>query len=183
MSRVPRHHLESELVAPVTRFFEKRGYRCYRAPDGQDYLDLVARKGGEIGLVELKLSAAATVMTQALRRRGWGDWVAVALEGRRAAVRALDSPGGEYRKRVGILAVEGSFVEELRPYRPIHNPGEPHPFPELKRRLMELLDALDSGTLPPGVGWGALWPAWAGGRRAGREWRLDELDEGLAPSS
>lgn len=181
MSRPARHRLESELAAPVSRFFEARGYRCYRDPDGQDYLDLVARKGEEVGLVELKLSAAGTVMAQALRRRAWGDWVAVALEGRHAAVRALDAPGGEYRKRVGILAVTGRFVDELRPYRPIHAPGAPHPFPLLKQRLLELLDAIDSGTLPAGVGWGALWPAGYGGRRAGREWRLEELDEGAAP--
>jgi hypothetical protein len=173
----PRHKLESEMVGPVTRFLEGRGYRCYRDPDGQDYLDLVARRGEEIGLVELKLSAAGQVMAQALRRRAWGDWVAVALEGRRAAVRALDSSGGSYRKRVGILAVTGSFVDELRPFQPIHAPGEPHPFPDLKQRLLSLLDAIDAGTLPAGVGWGALWPASAGGRRAGREWKLEELVE------
>ncbi|MCI4334685.1 MAG: hypothetical protein L3K04_03545 [Thermoplasmata archaeon] len=173
--KAPRHHLEADMAAPVVRFLERRGYRTYRDPDGKDYLDLVARRGEELGLVELKLSAARTVLGQALRRRGWGDWVAVALDGRRAAERALAASPSGHSERVGVLAVLGEEVEELRPAAPVHGAGCFHPFPELRARLVLLLDAVDSGELPAGIGWGALWRSDSGGRHAGREWRIEEL--------
>ncbi|MCI4363248.1 MAG: hypothetical protein L3K13_02965 [Thermoplasmata archaeon] len=181
MKGPPRHRLEVELVAPVQRFLAARGYRSYRDPDGRDFLDLVARRGDELGLVELKLSAAGTVVAQALRRRGWADWVAVALDGKRAAERALKIAAGPRSERVGVLGVVGEEVTELRPAARMYGPGETSPYPELRERLLLLLDAVDDGSLPPGVGWGALWTPRSGGRRAGREWTLEEL-AGEAPT-
>jgi hypothetical protein len=175
VKRPPRHHLEQELAAPVQRFLAAKGYRSYRDPDGRDYLDLVVRRGEELGLVELKLSAAGAVVVQALRRRGWADWVAVALDGRRAAERALSLAGGPRSERVGVMGVVGEEVEELRAALPMYGPGETNPFPELRERLRLLLDAVDDGSLPPGVSWGALWTPQSGGRRAGREWTIEEL--------
>ncbi|MCI4345746.1 MAG: hypothetical protein L3K07_03195 [Thermoplasmata archaeon] len=175
MKGPPRHHLEVELVAPVQKFLAARGYRSYRDPDGRDFLDLVARRGDELGLVELKLSAAGAVVAQALRRRGWADWVAVALDGQRAADRALRIAAGPRSECVGVLGVVGEEVVELRPPTAMYGAGESNPYPELKERLRLLLDAVDAGSLPSGVGWGALWTPRSGGRRAGREWTLEEL--------
>jgi len=170
---------ESELRAPVRAHLEAQGFRTWIAPDGRDYFDLVALRGEEIGLVELKVSAARQVFGQALRRRAWADWVAVAIPGRRAAERLLARPAADRAERVGIWIVGPSGIRELRSARPMYAEGEPRPFEEARARFRELLRALESGELPDGIDWGIFGaPRLPGAhRRSTRDWRLEEFPE------
>jgi hypothetical protein len=170
---------EGELRAPVRAHLEARGYRTWAAPDGRDYFDLVALKGDEIGLVELKVSAARQVFGQAVRRRAWADWVAVALPGRRAARRLAERPGADRTERVGIWVVDGDRVDELRAARPLYGPGETNPFAEARAQFRGILGLLESGELSDGIDWGIFGsPRLAGAhRRSTRDWRLEEFPE------
>ncbi|MCI4360933.1 MAG: hypothetical protein L3J91_04455 [Thermoplasmata archaeon] len=170
---------EHDLRAPVRAHLEAQGYRVWAAPDGRDYFDMVALRGEEIGLVELKVSAARQVFGQALRRRAWADWVAVAIPGRRAAERLLARPSADRAERVGIWLVEGSGLRELRAARPLYGPGEPTPFEGAREQLLAVLRALESGEIPDGVDWGLFGaPRLPGAhRRSTRDWRLEEFPE------
>ena len=170
---------ESELRPPVQAHLAAQGYRTWITPDGRDYFDVVALRGEEIGLVELKVSAARQVFVQALRRRAWADWVAVAIPGRRAARRLLARPVADRARRVGIWVVEGGRVDELRPARPMYAPDEAAPFESARQQFRELLRSLESGALPEGIGWGVLGsPRLPGAhRRSTRDWRLEEFPE------
>ncbi len=170
---------ESELRAPVRAHLEAQGYRVWTAPDGRDYFDMVALRGEEIGLVELKVSAARQVFGQALRRRAWADWVAVAIPGRRAAERLIARPSADRAERVGIWVVEGERVRELRAARAMYGPGEATPFETARARFRDLLRALESGELPDGIDWGIFGSPRLPGRqrRSTRDWRLEEFPE------
>ena len=170
---------ESELRAPVLAHLEGLGYTAWAAPDGRDYFDVVALRGEEIGLVELKVSAARQVFVQALRRRAWADWVAVAIPGRRAAERLRDRPSAERAERVGIWLVESGRVREIRPARPLYAPGEAQPFAETREEFLAVLRSLASGEIPAGMDWGIFGaPRLAGAhRRSTRDWRLEEFRE------
>ncbi len=175
----PRPRWERELAPPVSTHLESEGYRVWVDPDGTDYFDIIARRGPTIGLVELKLDDGRTVLRQALRRRGWADWVAVAVPDERLARRIAERPVAERGHRVGVWWVEPDRVQILRPARPIVGPGEVDPFPGLKSQLHERLDLLESGALPLGVAWNLL-PASRRelpGRRSTRDWRLEEFSE------
>ena len=170
---------ESDLRAPVVAHLTAAGFRTWVAPDGRDYFDIVALRGEEIGLVELKVSAARQVFGQALRRRAWADWVAVAIPGRKAAERLLARPGAERASRVGIWLVEPAGVRELRPARPLYRPEEAAPFAEAKAQLRALLDQLETGAIPAGTDWGIFGSPRLPGerRRSTRDWRLEEFPE------
>lgn len=174
---------EEELRAPVLAHLASLGYEAWAAPDGRDYFDIVAVKAEEVGLVELKVAAAARVFAQALRRRAWADWVAVALPSRRAAVRLRDAPGAFRADRIGIwVAMPGAGVEVLRPAEPLVRAGEEDPFGEARDRFRALVAARRSGEVPEGVDWGIFGaPRLPGpGRRSTRDWRLEEFPE-VAP--
>lgn len=170
---------ESELAPPVRAHLEALGYTVWVDPDGSDYLDLVARRGGEVGLVELKVADWKKVVAQALRRRGWGDWVAVALPSPGLARKAVERPATPRGRRVGVWLVRDGRVEVLRPAEPLVAPGESPPFPEMRAALLELTDRLLAGELPEGVGWGLAGAArTADGRlRTTRDWRLPEFED------
>jgi len=170
---------ENELAPPVVRHLAQRGYRVWVDPDGSDYLDIVARRGAEIGLVELKLTAWRKVLAQGIRRRGWADWIAVVLPRRTLTDRLVAAPQAVRAERLGVWLVnDDDRVEEIRPARPLWGPGEARPFPELRARIDLLLDALETGRVVPGVRWnlpgsnGGL----PGGRRSTRDWRLEEFE-------
>ncbi len=168
---------ESELRAPVCTHLEAQGYRAWAAPDGRDYFDVVAVRGEEIGLVELKVSAARQVFAQALRRRAWADWVAVAMPGRLAAERLLTRPAAARAQRVGVWVVADGRVTELRAARPMYAEDEAKPFGEARDRLREVLRSLESGELPAGTDWGLFHAPRLPGphRRSTRDWRLEEF--------
>ena len=170
---------ESDLRAPVLAHLARHGYRGWAAPDGRDYFDIVARRGEEIGLVELKLHSARRVFEQALRRRAWADWVAVALPGRRAARGLLTRPAAPVAERVGIWWVDGERVDEIRPARPLYEGRPDRPFLEARAQMALLLDRLEDGTVPEGTDWGLFGaPRLPGGtRRSTKEWRLDEFED------
>lgn len=111
----PRPRWERELAPPVSTHLESEGYRVWVDPDGTDYFDIIARRGPTIGLVELKLDDGRTVLRQALRRRGWADWVAVAVPDERLARRIAERPVAERGHRVGVWWVEPDRVQILRP--------------------------------------------------------------------
>jgi hypothetical protein len=168
---------EHDLRAPVLAHLARDGYRAWAAPDGRDYFDIVACRGAEVGLVELKVANAAKVFAQAVRRRAWADWVAVALPGERAARRLLTMVQAPLAERVGVWQVTGASVRVLRPARPLWPVGGEDPFAEARARFRALVDQLRSGELPDGVDWGIFGaPRLPGrGRRSTRDWRLEEF--------
>jgi hypothetical protein len=167
---------ERQLVEATARHLEANGYRTRIDPDGTNYFDLVARRGDEVGLVEAKVSDARTVLTQALVRRVWGDWVAVVLASRRSAT-ALEARSRSTRAApVGIWWWDGTSVGVVRDARPWAVAGEDDPYAPLRARFRGVLDAIDRGDVPEGLEWSGV-PGTvrrlSGGRRF-REWRLDE---------
>jgi hypothetical protein len=168
---------ERELADPVRRHLESRGYHVWVDPDGSDFLDVVARKGEEVALVELKVADWRRVLAQAIRRRGWADWVAVVLPRRSIAERLLAAPQAARAQRVGVWAVSQGEVDVVRDAKRLWEPGEVHPFPELRERILVLTDGLLDGTLSAGVRWNLPGSRGRlpGGRRATRDWRLEEF--------
>lgn len=166
---------ESELAPPVERYLRERGYRVWVDPDGSDFFDVIARKGEEIGLIELKLTDYRKVFHQALRRRGFGDWVAVVLPTVRRAEKVLALPAPSLGEKVGVWVASSSGLLVMRPAVPLREPGDPGPFPQQRRELTLLLDALEAGRLAPGIAWefAARAPR---GRRSTREFRIEEFD-------
>jgi len=168
---------EVELRPPVLAHLEHQGYRAWADPDGRDYFDIAALRDREVGLVELKVASARAVFVQALRRRAWAGWVAVALPSRRAARRLVWAPQPERARRVGVWVVERGKVDEMRAAAPLCAPGERDPFLESRERLRGLLTAMARGEVPDGVRWGfAGSPRLAGAhRRSTADWRLEEF--------
>jgi hypothetical protein len=168
---------ERALADPVRRHLEADGFRVWVDPDGSDFLDVVARRDEEVGLVELKVADWKTVLVQALRRRAWGDWVAVALPRRSLAEKVLARSAAGRPSRVGVWVVAGESVEVVRPARRLYDPGEPDPFESPRARLRLFLDALEGGGLPEGFEWGlAAHAAQATHRRRpALDWTLEEF--------
>jgi hypothetical protein len=167
---------EREVVATTAEFLRGKGYRVYPNPDSTDYFDLVARRGDEVGLVEAKVSGSRAVLVQALKRRAWGDWVAVVLPSEKAAERLAARTEGTRASPVGVWAAKGGSVRVVREAQPWVRPGEPDPFADLRVRFRAVLDRVDSGEIPPEVRWAGVVRAVrrAGGGRGFAEWRLDE---------
>lgn len=159
-------------------YLESLGYRVWIDPDGTDYFDVVARKGREIGLIELKVADGRTVLRQAIRRRGWADWLAVAVPSLPLAERIAARPVAERGERVGVWAVIEGKVRVVRVHRAIVGPGEADPFEGLKRQIAEQLDLVDSGVVPEGIAWNLLARSRREllGRRSTRDWRLEEFE-------
>ncbi|MGA8604215.1 MAG: hypothetical protein WB788_04005 [Thermoplasmata archaeon] len=172
----PARISEREVVATAAAFLAEKGYRVYPNPDSGDYFDLVARRGEEVGLVEAKVSNSRAVLVQALKRRAWGDWVAVVLPSERAAERLAARTEGTRAAPVGVWATRKGGVRVVREAAPWVRPGEADPFAELRRRFRAVLDRIDSGEIPPEVRWDGVVRAVrrAGGGRGFAEWRLDE---------
>ena len=170
---------EKEIVGVVARHLESLGYRVRVDLDGTDYFDLVARRGDEVGLVEAKVANSKAVLVQALKRRAWADWCAVALSGGLSARRLADRTTGGRAEPVGVWFVRGDRVEVVRPHRPWVPPGAPDPFAHLKARFRSILDALDVGDLPGSVPWDGVVREVrrASGGRGFAEWRLDETGQ------
>jgi hypothetical protein len=173
--RTPRPS-EDSIVERARAHLVARGYRVWVDPDGHDYFDLVARRGDEVGLVEAKVADGRAVLTQALRRRAWGDWSAVVVASERTARRIAERSANGRASPVGVWWVRGEAVEEVRPARPWVVPGTEDPFSELRLRFRRVLDALDAGELPAGVPWDGVLREirHASGGRSFSEWRLDE---------
>jgi len=171
---------ERDLAPAVRAHLEALGYRVWIDPDGTDYFDVVARRGGEVGLVELKVADGRTVLRQALRRRGWADWVAVAVPSEPLARRIAGRPVAERGARVGVWAVVDGRVAVVRAATPLVRPGEPDPFAPLRTTLRERLDA---GALPEGVAWHLLEGSRRElpGGRSTRDWRLEEFGSEAPP--
>lgn len=174
--RSPRRVREPEVVRAAAAFLERQGYRVYPNPDATDYFDLVARRGEEVGLVEAKVSGSRAVLVQALRRRAWGNWVAVVLPSETAAERLATRTAGTRAGRVGVWAATSGGVRVVRAAEPWVRPGEEDPFRDVRTRFRHVLDRIDSGELPPDVPWDGVLRAVreASGGRGFREWRLDE---------
>ncbi len=171
---------ELELAAPVERYLTDRGYRVWVDPDGTDYFDLVAKRGGEVGLVELKVADWRKVLAQAVRRRAWGDWVAVTIARESLARKLIALPVSERSQRVGVWTVSkaGELVV-LREAQTMWSSGEPDPFADLRRDFARLLLLLERGEIPAGIEWSFLnaRARRALGGRSTRDWRLDEFSE------
>lgn len=170
---------EKEVVDVAAAFLSAQGYRVYPNLDSQDYFDLVARRGDEVGLVEAKVSGSREVLAQALKRRAWGDWGAVVLPSERAARRLAARTDATRARRVGVWVTDRSTVRVLRAAVPWVLPGESDPFADLRHRFRRVLDRIDSGELSSEVPWGNVVGAVrrASGGRSFAEWRLDEPHE------
>jgi hypothetical protein len=171
-----RRRPERDLLETVAGALRARGYRTYLDPDGTDYFDLVVRRADEVGVIEGKAGGASNVLSQALVRRPWADWVAVVVGSARAAERLVARTQGHRAEFVGVWSCVRGQPRELRAARTVP-PGAGDPFAATRARLRTALDALDRGELPVGVRWsgvaGEVRRASAGRRY--REWRLDEL--------
>jgi len=108
---------ERELVRTVAGYLAEQGYRVAVDPDGTDYFDLVARRGEEVGLVEVKVGDSKAVLAQALKRRGWGDWSAVALGSVRAAERLSNRTASTRAAPIGVWSVGPEAVRVHRVHR------------------------------------------------------------------
>jgi hypothetical protein len=145
-SRVPhsRPKLERDLRAPLERFLLGRGFRVDFDVDGHDYFDAVARRGEELGLVELKLADWRKVHAQALVRRTWADWTAVLLPRRSLAERASLRPGPLASRAVGLWYLEEGEVRVLREARAAAG-ARGSPLREELREALAARDALRDG--------------------------------------
>lgn len=168
---------EASLRAPVLAHLRSQGYAAWADPDGRDYFDVAAVRGEEVGLVELKVADSKAVFAQALRRRAWADWVAVAVPGIRSARRLAGVVDPPLAARVGVWRAGPAGVEVLRPARALKEPGEEDPFDDSRARLRALLTAMERGEVPEGIGWGIFGaPRLAsGGRRSTADYRLEEF--------
>lgn len=181
MTRRPRAEplpaRETDLEPPVRRYLEGRGYRVYFDPDGQSFFDAVARHGEEVGLVELKLTDWKTLRRQGFVRRTFGDWSAVLLPRIAAAERLQAQAQAGLSRSIGVWYLEGGEVRVLRAAQTWSEATRTR-FAPARAALLTLLDARDSGLVPPGVAWDGFGSARiVGERRSLREGRLDEFDE------
>lgn len=173
---------ESDLQGPVERHLRAQGFRVYFDVDGSGYFDAVAVRGEEVGLIELKLHDWKRVFSQALVRRGWGDWVAVLLPRTSLAQKVLALRAPAAASRVGVWCLEGNEVKVIREAVPWPTDSR-GPFPSFKLHLRESLDAVDRGLLPPGSAWRILRPPTRRSSRSTgrahdpRVWRLEEFEE------
>lgn len=167
---------EQEIVRAVARYFGAAGYHVYRDPDGRDYFDLVVRRGREVGLVEAKVRDGREVLAQALRRRGWGDWVAVALGSPRAAERLSARTAGTRAAGVGVLSAVDGVIRVHRLATAARTPGPDDPFGPVREEFRHWLDQVDALGPASGVRWDGVLGAVrrASGGRGFAEWRLDE---------
>ncbi|MCI4368672.1 MAG: hypothetical protein L3K09_03820 [Thermoplasmata archaeon] len=172
---------ERELAPAVCAYLAGKGYRVWVDPDGSDYFDLVCRRGAEVGLVELKLYDWKKLFAQAVRRRGFADWVAVALPRESLARKLLGRGSRAKGERIGVFVVTGEKLTVLREPKPWRDHGEANPFPDLARALSRMLDELEAGVLPEGVRWGVSDRSSASGRRSARDYRLEEFPEPEMP--
>jgi hypothetical protein len=167
---------ERAIVEAAARHLEGAGYRTRVDPDGTDYFDLVARRGDEVGLVEAKVANARAVLSQALVRRVWGDWVAVVLSSERSARALAERTRGTRAEPVGVWWCHDGAIGIARVAREWTTPGREDPYAALRVRFRRVLDALDAGELPEGLTWSGVPRSVrrASGGRGFREWRLDE---------
>ncbi|MGI0071769.1 MAG: hypothetical protein ACRECT_06870 [Thermoplasmata archaeon] len=167
---------ETEIVEAARTHLEAAGYRVWVDPDGGSYFDLVARRGEEVGLVEAKVAGAREVLQQALRRRAWGNWVAVALASDPSARALADRTRGTRAEPVGVWSVREGRVSVVRAARAWPVEKDADPFAAHRARFHRLLDALESGELPASVRWEGVVREVrrASGGRGFAEWRLDE---------
>lgn len=163
---------ERELAERVAVFLATRGYEVWVNPDGSDYFDLVALRGNELGLIEVKLHDWRRALVQAVERRGWADWVAVAVPRRSLAERLLARAQDGVSLRVGIWAVEGEAVHALRLATAARRGSGESPFSEMRNRLQELLDVTRGATA---LGSSVRWSIQGGGRGM-RALRLEEFE-------
>ena len=172
----PARPPETELVDAARGHLEAEGFRVWVDPDGANYFDLVARRGREVGLVEAKVADSRAVLGQALRRRAWGDWVAVVVSSERAARALAARTEGTRAAPVGVWFARGPAVTVVRAARAWTRDGESDPYADLRTRFQRILDALESGELPESVRWDGVvrQVRRASGGRGFSEWRLDE---------
>jgi len=172
----PAVRSERELVEVVGRYLAGEGFRVYVDPDGQDYFDLVARRAGEIGLVEVKVRDARAVLAQALRRRAWGDWSAVALGSARSAERLVGRTSSTRAAPVGVWSVGPDTVRVHRAARRWRPAGGDDPYAALRERFRRWLDQVDEIAPDGSVHFRGV-PGEVrrlSGGRSFSEWRLDE---------
>lgn len=79
----PKGPLEADLFEPVKTLLEADGWKVFRDPGGGDFFDIACYRGNgldaEVLLVELKLTDWFKLYQQAVVRRIYGDYVAVAM--------------------------------------------------------------------------------------------------------
>ncbi|MFI5415599.1 MAG: hypothetical protein ACHQ16_08150 [Candidatus Lutacidiplasmatales archaeon] len=168
--RTPRAH-ESTLRPPVISHLERLGYRVWADPDGRDYLDIVAARAGEVGLVELKISDWKTVRAQGVARRSLADWVAVAVPTVTLAEKIASSLRGPVAPRLGVWYIAEGQVRELRAAKPMTPPPAGTTADQARIRFRALVEAAVEGQIPEGTAWGGQARRTGGGR----SYRLDEF--------
>ena len=163
---------ETSMRAPVVAHLERAGYRVWVDPDGGDYFDVVALRGEEVALIELKVEDWKGVRRQGVARRALADWIAVALPTRPRAERLRASTRGPVAPRLGIWIVGEDGVTVLREPLPLEVPDPESPAGVARARFRSLVLGAARGEVPEGVRWGSGARDSVGARR----YRLDEFD-------
>lgn len=128
---------ETDLFQPVKDFFEASGYTVYAEVEcGPGRADVVAVNGPVSVVVEMKTTLSLEVFLQALRWKGFANFVYIAVpKPKRAHGRDVDDL--LHREGIGLLYVDG-FREGLPSAEP-----ERYPRPKFMRRIsLALMRAL-----------------------------------------
>jgi hypothetical protein len=118
---------ESDLYPPVRRYLEAQGYSVHSEVAG---CDIVAKRGDEMLVVELKRKISLALLAQAAERKKISDSVYIAVPvpaGRRV-------PGNFRRTKALLRRLEIGciLIEELKTKRKIRTVLHPLPFTERK---------------------------------------------------
>lgn len=109
MSEIPPHCREALLSAPVSAWFEAQGFTVYaEVPFFSSPIDLVARRGEELAVVELKQCLTQEVIRSACVNRLISDdsWCGVGTRPRaRGVASARDEAVGVLSVRDGVARV------------------------------------------------------------------------------
>ncbi len=131
---------ESELYPPLRAYLEAQGYRVHSEVRG---CDLVARRGEELIVVELKSSFSLALLAQAAERKELTDSVYVAVpvpEGKRLPANYRRTKGLLRRLELGCI-----LIDLLKTKRKIRLSLHPEPFverrsPKRRRALLREID-------------------------------------------
>ncbi len=131
---------ETDLYPPVRRYLEAQGYSVHSEVAG---CDIVARRGDEILVVELKRQISLALLAQAAERKeiSYSVYIAVPVP----AGKRLPSNFRRTKALLRRLEIGCILIEELKTKRKIHTVLHPLPFTERKspKRTRAVLREID----------------------------------------
>lgn len=140
---------EREIFPPLKHYLEERGYEVEGEVRG---CDLVARRGEEVVVVELKTRFSLALLAQAVERQEYADSVYVAVP--ISSATAYPPSYKRVRKllrRLGLGALLVRFLSRSVRVELLFHPGEYEPPRRLKERRA-LIREVDGRVVTDGVG-------------------------------